>query len=124
MESLVTYSKVYLPQTVIPHDWSICSISWVPLDEESTSSGTPLVQLQSNERRIRRVPSCLWPFYIAPWITPYLNNARSINWKRSLSKLVRHQMTLLNESEDWLTDATFPQMQKRKDIYNSEWCLL
>ena len=38
---------------------SICSISWVPSDEGSTSSGTPLVQLQRNERRIRRVPSSL-----------------------------------------------------------------
>ena len=39
---------------------SICSTSWVPSDEESTSSGTPLAQPLRNERRIRRVPSCLW----------------------------------------------------------------
>ena len=72
-----TYSKVYLPQ-MVPHNWSICSISWLPLDEESTSSGTPLVQLQRNERRIRRVLSCLWSFYTAAWIIPYLNNAGSV----------------------------------------------
>ena len=29
---------------------SICSISWVPSDEGSTSSGTPLVQLQRKEK--------------------------------------------------------------------------
>ena len=37
-----THSKVYLTRLVIPHDWSICSISWVPLEEGSTISGTPL----------------------------------------------------------------------------------
>ena len=78
-----THSKVYLTRMVIPHDWSICSISWVPLDKGSMSSGTPLVQLQMHERRIRRVPSSLWSFYTAPWITLFLNNAGYTNWKRS-----------------------------------------
>ena len=70
-----THCKVYLTRLVIPHDWSICSISWDPSDERSTSSGTPLAQLQRNERRIRRVPSSLWSFYTAPWITLCPNNA-------------------------------------------------
>ena len=78
-----THSKVYLTRLVIPHDWSICSISWVPSDEGSTSSGTPLAQLQRNERRIRRVPGSLWSFYTAPWITPFLNDAGYTSWKRS-----------------------------------------
>ena len=78
-----THSKVYLTKMVIPHDWSICSISWVPSDEGSTSSGTPLVQLQRNERRIRRVPSSLWSFYTAQWITLYLRDAGYTSWKRS-----------------------------------------
>ena len=30
-----TCSKVYLTRLVIPHDWSICSISWVKLDKGS-----------------------------------------------------------------------------------------
>ena len=76
------HSKVYLTRMVIPHDWSICSISWVLLDEGSTSSGTPLVQPQRNER-IRRVPSSLWSFYTAPWITLSHNDAGYTNWKRS-----------------------------------------
>ena len=78
-----THSKVYLTKMVIPHDWSICSISWVPSDEGSMSSGTPLAQLQRNERRIRRVPSSLWSFYTAPWITLYLRDAGYTSWKRS-----------------------------------------
>ena len=41
-----THSKVYLTRLVIPHDWSICSISWVLSDEGSMSGGTPLVQPQ------------------------------------------------------------------------------
>ena len=32
-----THSEVYLTRMVIPHDWSICSISWVPSDEGSMS---------------------------------------------------------------------------------------
>ena len=32
-----THSEVYLTRMVIPHHWSICSISWVPSDEGSTS---------------------------------------------------------------------------------------
>ena len=36
-----TGSKVYLTRLAIPHNWSICSISWVPSDKESMSSGTP-----------------------------------------------------------------------------------
>ena len=53
------------------------------LDEGSTSSGTPLAQLQRNERRTRRVPSFLWIFYTAPWITLCLNDAEFTSWKRS-----------------------------------------
>ena len=75
-------------------------ISWVPSDEGSMSSGTPLVQLQRNKRRIRRVPSSLRSFYTAPWITLFLNDAGYKNWKRLGSKLVKHQMNSLNESED------------------------
>ena len=37
-------------------------ISWVPSDEESMSSGTPLVQLQRNERRTKRVPKLFMDF--------------------------------------------------------------
>ena len=77
-----THSKEYLTRLVIPHDWSICSISWDPLDEGSMSSGTPLAQLQRYERRIRRVPSSLWSFYTAPWITLCLNDAGYTSWKR------------------------------------------
>ena len=75
-----TNCKVYMTRLVIPHDWSICSISWDPSDEGSMSSGTPL---QKNERRIRRVPSSLWSFYTAPWITLCPNNAGYTSWKRS-----------------------------------------
>ena len=78
-----THSKVYLTKMVIPHNWNICSISWVQSDEGSTSSGTLLAQLQRNERRIRRVPSSLWSFYIAPWITLYLRDTGYTSWKRS-----------------------------------------
>ena len=88
------HSKVYLTRLVIEHDWSICSISWVPSDEGST----PLAQLQRNERRIRRVPSSLWSFYIAPWITLCPNDAGYTNWKRLGSKLAKHQTNLLKES--------------------------
>ena len=83
---------------VIPHDCSICSTSWVPLDEESTSSGTPLVQLQRNERGIGRVPSCLWSFYTALWITLFLEDTGSICWKKSGSKLVETPDTIV----DWI----------------------
>ena len=99
MESC-THSKAYLTRMVISHDWSICSISWIPSDEGSTSSGTPLVQLQRNERRIRRMLSSLWSFYTAPWITLSLNDARYTNWKRSGLRLARHQTNLFNKSED------------------------
>ena len=78
-----THFKIYLTKMVIPHDWSICSISLVPSDEGSTSSGTPLAQLQRNERGIRRVPSSLWSFYTAPRITLYLRDAGCTSWKRS-----------------------------------------
>ena len=54
-----------------------------PIGGKRTSSGTPLVQLQRNERRIRRVPSSLWSFYTAPWITLYLRDAGYTSWKRS-----------------------------------------
>ena len=83
MESCYMLQDIYLTKLVIPHNWSICSISWVLSDEGSTSSGTPLVQLQRNEKRIRRVPSSLWSFYTAPWITLCLNNAEFTSWKRS-----------------------------------------
>ena len=66
---------------VIPHDCSICSISWVPSDEGSTSSGTPLVRPQRNERRVGRVPSSLWSSYTAPWITLFLNDAGFTSWE-------------------------------------------
>ena len=56
---------------------------WVPSDEGSKSSGTPLAQLQRNERRIRRVPNSLWSFYTAPWITLFLNDKGFTSWKRS-----------------------------------------
>ena len=78
-----THSKVYLTKMVIPHDWNIRSISWVPSDEGSTSSGTPLVKPQRKERRIRRVPSSLWSSYTAPWITLFLNDAGFTSLKRS-----------------------------------------
>ena len=61
---------------VIPHDWSICSISWVPSDEGSMSSGTPLVRPQRKERRIRRVPSSLWSSYTAPMDHPVSQQCR------------------------------------------------
>ena len=83
MESWYTPSKLYLTKMVIPHNWSICSISWVPSDEGSMSSGTPLVRPQRKERRIRRVPSSLWSSYTAPWITLFLNDAGFTSWKRS-----------------------------------------
>ena len=57
--------------------------SWVPSDEGSTSSGTPLVRPQRKERRIRRVPSSLWSAYTAPLITLFLNDAGFTSWKRS-----------------------------------------
>ena len=53
-EDFRLFIKVYLTKMVIPHDWSICSISWVPSDEGSTSSGTPLVQLQRNEEKNKK----------------------------------------------------------------------
>ena len=39
-------------------------------------------------------------FYIAPWNTLCPNDAGYTSWKRSGSKLAKHQMNLLNESED------------------------
>ena len=76
------------------------SISWVPSNEGSMSSGTPLAQLQRNERRIRRVLSSLWSSYTALWITLFLNDAGFTSWKRSGSRLARLQMNSLNESKD------------------------
>ena len=54
-----------------------------PIRQRNTSSGTPLVQPQRKERRIRRVPSSLWSSYTAPWITLFLNDAGFTSWKRS-----------------------------------------
>ena len=73
-------------------------------------------------RGIRRVSNCLWSFYssmdhpVSHWC-----NVGSISWKRLGSKLARHQMNLLNGSADWLTDATFPSMLRKKDTYNFRW---
>ena len=71
------------------------------------------------------MPSCLWTFYIAPWITPYLNDAGSINWKRSGSKPAKTPDELVERIRGLADRCNFPtDAEKERHIQFRMVCAL
>ena len=54
-----------------------------PIGRRKHEQWNPSGATTEEKRRIRRVPSSLWSFYTAPWITLFLNDAGFTSWKRS-----------------------------------------